>query len=109
MALKEAAKELVYLKRFTSSIDFLKSTFSSILLTDSQSAIGLSKNPVFHKRNKHIEIQYHYVRDMVEKGEIDLEFVPTNQQLADALTKPIPSPDWAKFTSRIGLTNLKED
>jgi hypothetical protein len=58
-------------------------------MCDSTSAISLDKNPMLHSRTKHIEVWYYYLRDNVEKGNIDLIHVPTEKQLADILTKPL--------------------
>ena len=103
MALKEAIKELIFLKGFFTTIYFLKGKYSPILMTDSQSAIALAKNPVYHKRSKHIDIQYHFVREHTENGNIQLEYAPTESQLADALTKPVDNTKWEQFTSSIGM------
>jgi hypothetical protein len=62
---------------------------------DNTSAISVAKNPILHSKTKHIEVRYHFTRDNVEKGNIDLIHVPTHDQLADILTKP---PDQATFT-----------
>jgi hypothetical protein len=55
-------------------------------MCDSTSAISVAKKPVLHSRTKHIEVRYHFLRDNVEKGNIDLIHVPTEKQLADILT-----------------------
>ena len=56
---------------------------------DSESAIQLSKNPVFHDRSKHIDVRYHYIRECVEENRVILEFVGTVEELADILTKAL--------------------
>jgi hypothetical protein len=56
---------------------------------DNTSAISLSKNPIQHSCTKHIEIRYNFIRDHVQKGDIELEFVSTDSQWADILTKPL--------------------
>ncbi|XP_052291943.1 uncharacterized protein LOC127900768, partial [Citrus sinensis] len=56
---------------------------------DNTSAINLSKNPIQHSRTKHIEIRHHFLRDHVQKGDIALEFISTEKQLADIFTKPL--------------------
>ncbi|XAR65337.1 RNA-directed DNA polymerase [Bertholletia excelsa] len=61
----------------------------TIVYCDNMSAILMTKNPIFHSRTKHIELQHHFIRDMIRKGEISLEFIATNDQLADFLTKTV--------------------
>jgi hypothetical protein len=56
---------------------------------DNQSCIKMTENPVFHDRSKHIEIQYHYIRDMVQRGAIKLQYVSTDEQVVDVMTKPV--------------------
>ena len=56
---------------------------------DNTSAINVNKNPIQHSRTKHIDIRYHFLRDHVQNGDISLEFVDTNNQLADIFTKPL--------------------
>ncbi|RCU36414.1 hypothetical protein DVA76_18100, partial [Acinetobacter baumannii] len=64
--------------------------FDSIpIRCDNTSAINLTKNPILHSRTKHIEIRHHFIRDHVAKGDIKLEFVNTQNQLADIFTKPL--------------------
>ena len=60
-----------------------------LIKCDNTSAINLSKNPIQHSRTKHIDIRHHFLRDPVQNGDIALEFVDTNNQLADIFTKPI--------------------
>jgi hypothetical protein len=68
---------------------------------DNQSAIALSKNHVLHDRSKHIKTKYHFIRECVEHEEVCLEFVGTNDQLADILTKPLAR------VRKIGVTIAK--
>ena len=56
---------------------------------DNTSAINLSKNLIQHSRTKHIDIRHHFLRDHIQNGDISLEFVDTNYQLADIFTKPL--------------------
>ena len=53
---------------------------------DNTSVISLSKNPIQHSRSKHIDIKHHFIRDHVSNGDITLEFIDTNNQLADIFT-----------------------
>jgi hypothetical protein len=60
---------------------------ATAILCDNQSYIKMTTNPVFHDRSKHIEIRYHYIRDMVHRGSLKLQYVSTDEQVADVLTK----------------------
>ena len=62
---------------------------TTVILCDNQSCIKMTKNPVFHNRSKHIEIRYFYIRDMMQKGTIKLQYVSTDEQVVDVLTKPL--------------------
>ena len=59
------------------------------LYVDNKSAIALSKNPDQHGRSKHIETNYHFIRDCVDKGYVDIEYVSTESQLAYSFTKSL--------------------
>ena len=59
---------------------------------DNTSAINLSKNPVWHSKSKHIEILYHFIRDLVEDKVVCLEFIHTKNHKADIFTKPLDGP-----------------
>ena len=56
---------------------------------DNQSCIKMKENPMFHDKSKHIEIRYHFIRDMIQKGVVKLKYVPKEEQVADVLTKPL--------------------
>jgi hypothetical protein len=60
---------------------------ATVILCDNQSCIKMTKNLVFHDKLKHIEIRYHYIRDMVQRGVIKLQYVDTDEQVVDVLTK----------------------
>jgi hypothetical protein len=70
---------------------------------DNQGAIRLIKNPEFHKRTKHIDVQYHYVRDRYEAGLIMPEYVSTKSQLADLFTKALLADQFKSLRSQIGI------
>jgi hypothetical protein len=67
------------------------------------SAISVAKNTMLHSGTKHIEVRYHFLRDNVEKGKIDLIHVPTEKQLADILTKPLDQATFAPFRGELGI------
>ena len=60
-----------------------------MILFDNQGCINMTKNPMFHDKLKHIEIRYQYIHDMVHRGAIKLQYVGTDEQVADVLTKPL--------------------
>ncbi|KAI3681231.1 hypothetical protein L6452_36018 [Arctium lappa] len=74
---------------------------------DSKSAIAISANPVQHTKTKHIDIMYHFIKDHVEKGTIELFFVKTDYQLADLFTKPLDEKRFNFLISKLGMLNLK--
>jgi hypothetical protein len=61
------------------------------LMCDSTSAISVPKNPVFHKKMRHIERRHHFLRDHVEKEDIEMGYIDTEGRLADIFTKPLDS------------------
>ena len=67
---------------------------TTVILCDNQSCIKMTENPVFHDKSKHIEIKYFYIRDMMQKGAIKIQYVSTDEQVVDVLTKPL---SWIKF------------
>jgi hypothetical protein len=73
------------------------------LMCDSTSAISVAKNPVLHSRTKHIEVRYHFLRDNVEKENIDLILVPLEKQLADILTKRLDQATFAHLRGELGV------
>ena len=73
---------------------------------DSKSAIAISCNPVHHSKTKHIDVRYHFIKDHVEKGDIELYFVKTDFQLADLFTKPLDVTRFNFLISKLGMLNL---
>ena len=73
------------------------------VLCDNMSAINLSKNPVQHSKSKHIEIWYHFIRDLVEKKILCLEFINIDNQKADIFTKPLDGPRFESLCKTIGV------
>ena len=72
---------------------------------DNTSTINLTKNPIQHSLTKHIEIRHHFIRDHVQKGDIDLVFVKTNNQLADIFTKPFNEDRQNSLIHELGMSN----
>lgn len=89
-ALASTSAELFWIRQILCDLGVFIST-PHVLLCDNQSAIQLARNPVFHGRTKHIEIDFHFVRERVIRKDIDLRFVSTSLQLADMFTKSLTS------------------
>ena len=73
---------------------------------DSKSAIAISCNPVHHSKTKHIKVRYHFIKEHVEEGTVELFFVKTDYQLADLLTKALPKERFDYLVRRIGMRSL---
>jgi hypothetical protein len=79
-------------------------TYKSIpLMCDSSSAICLAQNPVFHGRAKHIKVRHHFLRDYVEKGDIEMKYIDTERQLADIFTKLFDATHFASLRGELGV------
>uniref|UniRef100_A0A1Y1NFD6 Copia protein n=1 Tax=Photinus pyralis TaxID=7054 RepID=A0A1Y1NFD6_PHOPY len=83
-----ATKEVLWLRSFLNEIGE-DVTSATPLLVDNQSAIRLIKNPEFHKRTKHIDTKYHFIREQCTGYKICVEYVESAKQLADIMTKPL--------------------
>ena len=88
IALSEGAKDMVYFRKLLSGLGEPEHGPSS-LATDSQSARDVSYNPQHHDRMKHVERRHFFIRDMVEKFELEVPFVRTADNVADMFTKPM--------------------
>jgi hypothetical protein len=103
MALSEAVQEAVWLKAFVYELGEDTGNSGITVYEDNQGAIALAKNPEFHKRTKHIDIRYHFVREKVESGQVLLEYCPTQEMLADIMTKPIAAPQFDALRTKLGI------
>lgn len=104
IAASEAAKDAIWLSQLHNKIAPL--TTVPILRVDNVSAIKLTKNPSFHKRTKHIDVRFHYVRERVQEQQLKIEYVPSEEQAADILTKPIPRVQFEKLRRMLGMINI---
>jgi hypothetical protein len=73
------------------------------MLGDNQGAIALTKNPHLHERSKHIDVCYHFVRDMAEQGKLKVAYVPTTNMVADGMTKPLQRVAFKRFKNQLGV------
>jgi hypothetical protein len=74
-----------------------------LLLCDNESAIHMGDNPVEHSRTKHIDIRYHFLRDHQQKGDIEIAYVSTHNQLADIFTKPLDEKTFIKLMNELNF------
>lgn len=74
---------------------------------DSKSAVMLARNPVLHNRMKHIEIKHHYIRELLEKGEVTLESCTTEEQIADLMTKSLPPKKHKMLCLELGVCKFE--
>lgn len=105
MAGTEAARQAIWLQDLLSEVTGAPSVRVTIRL-DNQSAIALTKNPVFHGRSKHIHKRYHFIRECVENGQVEVEHVPGEEQKADILTKALGRIKFKEMRELIGMKEV---
>jgi hypothetical protein len=76
---------------------------ANLILCDNQSYIKMTENLVFHDRSKHIEVRYHYIRDMVQRGALKLQYISTDERVADLLTKRLSRIKFEYFQEKLGI------
>ncbi len=99
MALTETTQEAVYLKQVISD---LKGAVDVVvepvqLFGDNQGSLAMIKNPVKHNRTKHIDIKYHFIHDYYARNVININYVGTDENIADTMTKPMSKVKLEKF------------
>lgn len=97
-----ASRDIVWLRALLNELGFHQ-TQATPLMCDSRSAVHIVHNPVFHDKTKHIKAKYHYIRQVVQEGEVQMVSVPSADQYADFLTKPLAGPQFEINRSRIGV------
>ena len=102
VALTATAKEAVWLQKLTSELGH-EVQRPLPLFVDNQSAIKLAHNPEFHNRSKHIDVKYHFTRNLIQQGDISVDYVPTDKQAADCLTKPLLKTKFEEMKQLIGI------
>jgi len=95
-----AVQEAIYLRLLLASLGYVQDG-PTVIYEDNQGCIGMSQNPILHKRTKHIDIRFHFVRERVASEEVKLIYIKTQNQLADLLTKPLPKPQMIRIRGAV--------
>ena len=104
MAATQATKEALWFRSLLTQIG-LKPTTATTIMSDSQGAIDLTKNPEYHGRTKHIDIQHHFIRQHVASSNVVLSFIGTDQMAADVLTKALTKEKHNRAVSMLGIAS----
>ena len=105
VALSSATQEAIWLKRLLIDLNVIHDC-PIVIQEDNQGATAMSKNPVFHGRTKQIDIQYHFIREAVVNGTIELEYCNSENMVADIFTKALSKPRFEKLRACLGLEPL---
>ena len=95
IALCDAAKQSQWLRMLLLELrreDLVGKDRAIQLFGDNQACLAIAEDPMAHKRTKHIDVRYHYTRQLIAFGKVRVSYVPTGDMLADVLTKPLPLP-----------------
>jgi hypothetical protein len=76
---------------------------ATLILCDNQRYIKMTENPIFHDRSRHIEIRYHYIHDMVQRGALKLQYISMDERVAEVLTKPLSHIKFEYFRDKLGI------
>ncbi len=106
MALASAVKEAIWLHNIFGLTAAQSEKKPVLVFVDNQGAIKMAKNDSSSTRTKHIDIQYHFVRDCLAKNLFSVDYCPTQDMAADLLTKPLQRVLLEKFRSKLGLSAL---
>jgi hypothetical protein len=105
VALSEASREATWLRHLYGELGFIQRE-PILLLGDNDGSIAMAKNPQFHRRTKHVDIRWHWVRELVNDGLINITDCRDPDQTADIMTKQIPRPKFARHVTELGLSAL---
>ncbi|XP_042065307.1 uncharacterized mitochondrial protein AtMg00810-like [Salvia splendens] len=100
--IKSGLTEVLWLKRLMTELE-LKSTQPCRLLCDNKAAISISENPVQHDRTKHVEVDRHFIKDIIDAKIVELPYVKSEDQLADILTKAVNSNSFRSVLDKLNI------
>ena len=103
MALASAGQEAVWLQQLLTDLLDDGAVKGLTIFEDNQSAIQMTKNPQYHGRAKHIGIKFHFIRELVEDGTVSIQYCPTEEMVADMLTKGLPQHQFTKLRHLAGV------
>lgn len=105
VALSEAAREAMWLYQLYGELGYPQ-TDPILILGDNNGSIAMAKNPEFHKRSKHVDIRWHWVRDLVNDGYVNIVDCRDPEQTADVLTKALTKPKFTRHVNELGLSTV---
>jgi hypothetical protein len=108
VAMAESVKETTWLCRLLNNLGMIQ-VLPIQLYSDNQAAIALVKNPQYHKKTKHIDLKYFFIREYYEGGKINFDYIHTTQQIADSFTKALPRDRFERLRCMFGMTTFLED
>jgi hypothetical protein len=103
IAICMTVREAVWLRKLLAGL-FGQMMDPTVIHCDNQSCVKLLENPISHDSTKHVEIKYHYICDMVQRKEVRVEYLPTDEQIANVLTKPLAKSKFVYFRDKLGVT-----
>ena len=109
IAASDAAKEAVWIKKFITDLEVVPSITNPVdVYCDNNGAIAQAKEPISHQRSKHILRRYHLIREIIERGDVKICRVPTDDTVVDPLTKPLPQAKHDRYARFIGIRYIDE-
>jgi hypothetical protein len=102
MASTQATKEAIWWRTFLKELR-VNTSSATLIFSDSQGSIALGKNPEYHARTKHIDIQHHFIREHISNGNVTFQFITTDGMAADVLTKPLSREKHQRMLELIGI------
>jgi hypothetical protein len=107
IALAHASMEAAWLRQVFEELGYRRDDVTKVHLKgDNQGSLALAENPEIHQRTKHIKIKYHYIREQVASGLIELTYVDTHHQIADGFTKPLCNLKHANFVDALRMRSI---